>query len=156
MKIDVWLFGRKLHHRAAHVGSQDRIERFRVVAVGLISELALFVVYEPAVSGHRDTADEIADSDFVERFETAIAERQVERLAGSRIATRVKRTGISIVDVYAVTFFGQVDGEQRSDEAGAGHNDSLHLMCSSREREKAGEETGSGGPAGPIALLVPN
>src|ERR1043165_2766670 len=110
MKLNVWLFGRKLDHRAAHVGSQNRIECFRVVAVRLISELTLFVVHEPAISGHRNTADEIADSDFVERLEAAIAERQVERLAGSRIATRISRIGISIVDVYPGPFFRLGDG----------------------------------------------
>src|SRR4051794_5599676 len=105
MKLDVWFFRGKLNHRAAHVGAQNRIERFRVVAVRLISEFTLFVVNEPAVSRHRNTANKITDSDFIERFETAIAERQVESLSGARIATRISRIGISIVDVYSVTFF---------------------------------------------------
>src|ERR1051326_5053215 len=104
MKLDVWLFSGKLDHRAAPVGTQNRIERFGVVAVRLISEFALFVVNEPAVGRDRNTANEIADSDFIEGFEAAIAERQVESLAGARIARRVARIGVSIVNVDPITF----------------------------------------------------
>src|SRR5690349_5552987 len=104
MKLHVWLPRGKVDHGRTHVGSQNRVESLGVIAIRLISQFTLFVMNKPPVGRDRKTTDVIADSNFIESFEPAVAEGQVESLAGSVLVSWLSWIGISIVDIHAVTF----------------------------------------------------
>src|SRR5689334_10030775 len=104
MKLHVWLPRGKVDHGRTHVRSQNRVEGLGVIAVRLISRFTLFVMNKPSIGRNRKTTDVIADSNFIEGFEAAVAEGQVEGLSGSVLVSWLSWIRISIVDVHPVTF----------------------------------------------------